>query len=89
MLTVLISAAVFAQTETATLYFLGAQFQKDPKLEIFINGEKMGYLTKELQIDHVQKTLGEITILTQAYEMIDARYGAPIQMKLNVEAGKE
>lgn len=75
--------------ETATIHFLGAQFQKDPKLEIFINGEKMGYISRGLQIDHVQKTLGEITILTQGYDMIDAKYGPPIQMKLDVEAGKE
>lgn len=83
------SINVQAQSETAIIHFLGAQFQKDPKLEIFINGDKMGYITKGLQIDHVQKTLGEITILTQGYDMIDAKYGAPIQMKLNVEAGKE
>lgn len=86
---ILISAVAIAQNETATIHFLGAQFQKDPKLEIFINGEKMGYISRGLQIDHVQKTLGEVTILTQGYDMIDAKYGPPIQMKMQLEAGKE
>jgi hypothetical protein len=84
------SVFCFAQSsETAIIHFIGAKFQKDPKLEIFINGKPSGYITKGLQIDHVQKTLGEITILTQCYDMIDAKYGAPIQMKMTVEAGKE
>lgn len=76
-------------TSNTTIHFVGANFQKDAKLEILINNERIGYLTKGVQMNLYLADGGEITILTQGYNMIDAKYGAPIQIKLNVEKGKE
>ncbi len=74
--------------EKAMIHIIGADFQKDPKLEIFFNNKRIGFLTKGLQIDYTIHQMGELVIMTQAYNMIDAKYGPPVQLKLNIENGK-
>ena len=76
------------ESKKATLVFLGGNFQKDPKLEIFINNKQIGYLTHGLELRYSTSLAGEVVIMTQGYNMIDAKYGPPVQLKLTVKPGE-
>ncbi len=76
-------------TPTATITFLGGNFQKDAKLDINFNGKSIGFMSKGLEMVFTTNQLGEVLITTQGYNMIDAMYGPPVQLKLTLEADKE
>jgi hypothetical protein len=78
-----------AEPSPTIIHFVGANFQKGAKLGISVDGKHIGFMTNGTQFDYTTQKEGELIIVTQGYDQIDAMYGSPIQIKLNVSSNQE
>lgn len=81
---ILILLLSYFASNGSNLIFDGSELSNEVKLEIFINNSPIGILTKNTCFNIDIGNNNEVIIISQAYNQIDAKYGPPQQLHVEI-----